>query len=83
MKRLLYPTHLAITMLARINKMKLHHQVVFAVVIAFAVISFWRGTWGLMDLYLFSHDYNLSLWASVVIGILILVATNYATKELM
>jgi hypothetical protein len=24
-------------------------QIVFAILIAFAVISFWRGVWGLMD----------------------------------
>ena len=70
-------------MIDRINKMKLHHQVLFAIVIGSAVISFWRGLWGLMDLYLFPQDYTLSLCASVVIGIVILVVTNYATKELM
>ncbi len=40
-------------MIDRLRKMKREHQVIFAVVIGFAVISFWRGVWGLLDLYLF------------------------------
>ncbi len=63
--------------------MKLKHQAIFAVIIAFAVIAFWRGIWGLMDLYLFPDNYELSLWTSLIIGLVILVATHYATKELM
>jgi hypothetical protein len=70
-------------MFKKISQMKLKHQTVFAVVIAFAVISFWRGIWGLMDLYLFPDNYQLSLWASVVLGIVILVATHYVAKGLM
>ncbi len=70
-------------MLKRISGMESRHQVVFAVIIAFAVVSFWRGLWGLMDVYLLPNNYELSLWASLILGILILVGTNYATKELM
>jgi hypothetical protein len=55
----------------------------FAILIAFAVIAFWRGIWGLMDIYLFPENYPLSLWVSVAIGLLILVITHYTTKELM
>lgn len=63
--------------------MKPRHQIFFALLIAFAVISFWRGVWGLMDEYLFPKDYQLSLWVSLVLGVLILIITNYATRELM
>jgi hypothetical protein len=65
-----------------ISKMKKGRQTVFAIVIAFAVISFWRGIWGLMDEYLFSEDYVLSAWASVFIGLAILIVTHKAAKEL-
>jgi hypothetical protein len=58
-------------------------RILFAIVIAFAVISFWRGAWGLLDEYLFPEHLQLSLWASVIIGIVILVLTDYATKELL
>ena len=70
-------------MLKRMNKMKSKHQILFAILIGFAVISFWRGLWGLMDEYFFPHNYQLSLWFSVFLGVAILILTNYATKELM
>lgn len=70
-------------MFEKFKKMKTHHQIIFAVIISFAVISFWRGVWGLMDEYLFPGNYKLSLWISVVLGIVILYLTHYTTKELM
>jgi len=71
-------------MLERFQKIKSKHsKILFAVVIGFAVISFWRGVWGLMDIYLFPDNYALSLWISVIAGILVLVITDYATKELL
>ena len=62
--------------------MKSHHQTVFAIVIAFAVISFWRGVWGLMDEYLFPGNTETSYWVSVVMGLGILIVTGYVAKEL-
>lgn len=70
-------------MFTRISKMGAKHQTIFAIIIAFAVIAFWRGLWGLMDEYLFPADYRLSLWVSLVVGLAILIATHYAAKELM
>jgi len=67
-------------MFQKISKMKSRHQIIFAIVIAFAVISFWRGVWGLMDEYLFPGNYELSLWASVITGIAILALTHQAAK---
>jgi hypothetical protein len=55
----------------------------YAILIAFAVIAFWRGMWGLMDEYLFPSNYELSLWVSLVVGLLILVITHRAVRELM
>ncbi|MFH1133648.1 MAG: hypothetical protein V1735_04095 [Nanoarchaeota archaeon] len=70
-------------MFKKIFNMKSEHQVVFSVIIAFAVIAFWRGVWGLMDEYLFPDHYRLSLWISIAIGLGILIGTHYVTKELM
>jgi len=70
-------------MYKKISEMETKPQVLFSIIIAFAVISFWRGVWGLMDLYLFPENMELSLWASVAIGLAILGATHYITKELM
>lgn len=58
------------------------HQILVALLIGFAVIAFWRGIWGLLDIYLFPSDYRLSLWASMILGLLILAGTHYTVKEL-
>ena len=58
-------------------------KIIFAIIIGFAVISFWRGIWGLMDVYLFPKNYTLSLIISTILGLLILIVTHYTTKELM
>ncbi|NCN99174.1 hypothetical protein COU62_00770 [Candidatus Pacearchaeota archaeon CG10_big_fil_rev_8_21_14_0_10_35_219] len=49
-------------------------------VIAFAVITFWRGLWGLMNIYLFPNNYELSLWITLIGGLLILIITNHSIK---
>ena len=70
-------------MYKKINKMESHHQILFSILIACGVIAFWRGIWGLMDLYLFPNNNLLSIITSLVLGLSILVATNYTVKELM
>ena len=72
-----------IKMLKEIKKLKTKHKIIFAILIGFAVVNFWRGVWGLMDEHLLPSNYNLSLWVSVFLGIIILIILGYATKELM
>ena len=67
--------------------MSLFHQpkkrrMLHAVLIGLAVISFWRGMWGLMDLYLFPNNELVSYIVSAIIGIIILYITHHITKEL-
>jgi succinate dehydrogenase hydrophobic anchor subunit len=69
-------------MFRKISEMKPKHQTVFAIIIAFAVISFWRGIWGLMDEYLIPENRPLSLFISLVLGLAILIATHYVTKAI-
>lgn len=64
-------------------KLKTEHKITFAIVIGFAVVAFWRGVWGLLDVYLFPDNPSLSLWLSALLGIAILVITGYLSKELM
>ena len=52
-----------------------------AILILFAIICFWRGCWGLMDLYLFPNNYELSLWVSVGVGVVILILTQSLIKQ--
>jgi len=54
-----------------------------AIGIGIAVVSFWRGAWGLMDIYLFPENPTLSFSASFIIGFVILYITHYIVRELM
>ena len=55
----------------------------YAVIIGFAVIAFWRGVWGLLDIFLFPNDYVLSLVSSLIIGVIILYLTKHLIRGLI
>lgn len=55
-------------------------KVFYTLIIGFAIICFWRGIWGLMDLYLYPNDLALSYLLSLIIGILILCLTENLIK---
>ena len=57
-------------------------KVLYTILIAFAIVSFWRGVWGLMDLYLFPNNEILSFSISVLIGLVILYFTKHIIGEL-
>ena len=57
--------------------------VFFALVIGLAVVSFWRGAWQLMDLFVFPNDYLLSNIVSIVVGFVILVLAHRAIREFL
>ncbi len=58
-------------------------QLVFVILIAFAVVSFWRGVWGLSDYFIFPDNHYLSFLASFLIGLGVLILTGYITKEVL
>ena len=58
-------------------------RISYALLIAFAVISFWRGLWGLWDIYIFPNNYQLSLWISLAVGIIILYLTRNIVKQII
>lgn len=58
-------------------------HIYFSLLVGFAVIAFWRGAWGLMDLYLLPENQALSFTISLLIGLAILIATHYLIKELL
>jgi len=70
-------------MLKAFKKLKEHHQKLFALIIGTAVIMFWRGIWGLLDVYFLPNDVGLSLVLSAVIGLVILAACDVVIKELV
>jgi len=61
-------------------KLKFRHKVIFTVLVAFGVISFWRGVWGLWD-YILPNNYFLSLVLSILVGLEILLVTNHLTSS--
>ena len=69
-------------MFHRIKKLPPFKQVIFTLVIGFSVVAFWRGAWGIMDIYLLPNNYEASSWISILIGLFVLIATHYLTKEL-
>lgn len=46
---------------------------IIIIIAAFAAVNFWRGIWGLMDVYLFPENYALSCLISLIIGLFILI----------
>lgn len=53
-----------------------------AVAFALAIVLFWRGTWGLADLYLFPENEVLSLGSSALIGLLLIFLLNHHKIDL-
>lgn len=64
-----------------VDEMKKLEKIIYAIVIGFAVISFWRGVWGLWDQYVFPNNRVLSLWLSTIMGLAILIFTHKIIKE--
>jgi len=60
--------------------MKTHHQTIFGIIIATAVIAFWRGLWGLFDMYLFPSNPVSRFATLVALGLLILIGTHKISK---
>ena len=69
-------------MIKKFVKLKIYYKIIVSIVIGIAIIAFWRGIWGLQDLYLFPDNLPLSFAASTVIGLGILLGTNYIVKAL-
>ncbi|MCF7844945.1 MAG: hypothetical protein K9M03_03920 [Kiritimatiellales bacterium] len=49
------------------------HPVLHSILIGTAVVLFWRGMWGVLDLYLFPENEALSFVTSIALGILMLI----------
>ncbi|XP_033733681.1 uncharacterized protein LOC117322849 [Pecten maximus] len=46
----------------------LANSLINLVVVSPLVVCFWRGTWEIMDVYVFPDDFGLTAWVSVAIG---------------
>jgi len=65
----------------RVNKRT--RDVIYTLMIGFAIIAFWRGVWGLMDLYFFPNNPVWSFSSSILLGIIILYSTKNLIKRLI
>lgn len=61
--------------------MKTHHQLIFARLTFFRLLSMRRGVWNLTDRFLLLNVPTLSALVSLGIGFAILIPTHYATRE--
>lgn len=53
------------------------HGNIQTMLIGLTIVMFWRGAWGLMDLYLFPDNQELSFITSLIIGLLLLFILNH------
>lgn len=64
-----------------IKKLK-KQSFLFYIIAGGGLVFFWRGVWGLADLYLLPHIPAASYIASVVIGIVLLLIDDLKLEEL-
>ena len=64
------------------NRIKKEHSVFNSVYVAIAVIAFWRGLWGLLDVYVFPNQPILSYAISALVGMGLLFINDFKLEEL-
>lgn len=64
-------------MLENLFKKTSFTDVLIIIITSLAIVSFWRGVWGLMDMYLFPENLALSLLISIALGLVILLAIAF------
>jgi len=52
------------------------HPILNSILIGTAIVLFWRGMWGVLDMYLFPNNDAVSYAISTLLGILVLVIHN-------
>jgi len=62
------------------EKRRTNLRLIFA---GMAIVMFWRGIWGLMDLYLFPGNPVVSYTVSATVGLLIIYLNNRRLKDLI
>jgi hypothetical protein len=60
-------------MIERIIKKRSLYGDLIIILLALSIIAFWRGTWNLMDKYIFPNNFLLSQLTTIVGGILLLI----------
>lgn len=66
----------------KLKKFLQKHPLVYSILIATAVVIFWRGLWNLIDMYFFPHYPVWSNLISMLIGLFILYLNDFDLKDL-
>jgi hypothetical protein len=64
-----------------VSDLRSHHQLLFALLIAFGIVALWRGLWVMMDAVLLPENKLLSGAVSTLIGIAILGGLHVIVSE--
>ncbi len=70
-------------MLTYFKRLRKSQQRIFAFIVGIGIILVWRGIWGLGDMYLFPNNQLYSLISSIIIGVIILLASHRLVKGLI
>ena len=69
-------------MLKRYRRFKKRHKVLHILLVAIAVVMFWRGAWGILDTYFLPDNLLASYLASIFVAFVILYFDDFHLKEL-
>lgn len=63
--------------------LKKHHQLIFSLIVVSGVTALWRGIWGLLDIYLLPGSPSVSFTLSIILGVVVIVATHYTIDKIV
>lgn len=66
----------------RYRKFKKKHKILHILLVAFAVVMFWRGAWGILDTYFFPGNHLVSYTISIALAFIILYFDDFHLSEL-
>lgn len=66
----------------RYRRFKKRHKVLHLLLVAFAVVMFWRGVWGILDAYFLPDNRLLSYLGSIALAFVVLYFDDFHLKEL-
>ncbi len=70
-------------MIQDVKNVRSFKAVASALVLGIAIVAFWRGVWGLMDLYLFPSNPAASYGVSAFAAVIILLSTKNLIKHII
>ena len=66
----------------KFKKLSRPKKICFSLIIGIGIISFWRGIWGLSDIYIFPSNEPLSFTISIALSLVLLISTGFFVREI-